>query len=67
MVSLYCYSMLEPHPLVVPVIEEVGFVFVVKLIHLKVDHDLGEGLRHILFIFLRMHNNLARCFTSIGA
>ncbi|XP_029129889.1 serine/threonine-protein phosphatase 7 long form homolog isoform X2 [Cajanus cajan] len=34
----------EPHPLIVPILEEVGFSGVAKLRHLKVDHALITAL-----------------------
>jgi len=39
-VSFYCHSMAEPHPSIVPIIQEAGFGSVAKLRHLKVDHGL---------------------------
>ena len=38
--SSYYHSMSEPHPTIVPVIENVGFGGVAKLRHLKVNHGL---------------------------
>jgi len=34
----------EPHPSIVPVIQEAGFGSVAKLRHLKVDHGLVSAL-----------------------
>ena len=42
--SSYCHSMPEPHPSIVPIIQEAGFGGVAKLRHLKVDHDLVTAL-----------------------
>ena len=42
--SSYCHSMPEPHPIIVPVIQEAGFGGLAKLRHLKVDHDLMTTL-----------------------
>ncbi|XP_020208139.1 serine/threonine-protein phosphatase 7 long form homolog [Cajanus cajan] len=40
----YRHSMSEPHPLIVPILEEVGFSGVANLRHLKVDHALITAL-----------------------
>ena len=42
--SSYCHSMSEPHPSIVPVIQEAEFGCVAKLRHLKVDHGLVTAL-----------------------
>ena len=42
--SSYCHSMPEPHPTIVPIIQEAGFGGVAKLRHLKVDHGLMTAL-----------------------
>jgi len=43
-VSSYCHSMPEPHPSIVPIIQEAQFSGVDKLRHLKVDHSLVTAL-----------------------
>ena len=42
--SSYYHSMPEPHPSIVPIIQEAGFGGVAKLRHLKVDHSLVTAL-----------------------
>jgi len=43
-VSSYCHSMPEPHPSIVPIIQEAWFDGVAKLRYLKVDHGLVATL-----------------------
>jgi len=43
-VESYCHSMAEPHPLTIPILEQVGFGEIAKLRHLKVDHALVTSL-----------------------
>ena len=42
--SSYYHSIHEPHPSIVPVIQEAGFGGMAKLRHLKVDHGLVTAL-----------------------
>ncbi|XP_027357191.1 protein MAIN-LIKE 2-like [Abrus precatorius] len=44
MISSFCHSMPEPSPLIVPILEQLGFAGVAKLRHLKVDHALITAL-----------------------
>ncbi|XP_027337555.1 serine/threonine-protein phosphatase 7 long form homolog [Abrus precatorius] len=44
MISSFFHSMPEPNPLIVPLLEELGFAGVAKLRHLKVDHALITAL-----------------------
>ncbi|XP_027362864.1 protein MAIN-LIKE 2-like [Abrus precatorius] len=40
MISSFCHSMPEPSPLIVPILEQLDFIRVAKLRHLKVNHAL---------------------------
>jgi len=43
-VESYCHSMVEPHPLTIPILEQAGFGEIEKLRHLKMDHALVISL-----------------------
>ncbi|XP_027348160.1 protein MAIN-LIKE 2-like [Abrus precatorius] len=44
MISSFCHSMPKPNPVIVPILEQLGFAGVVKLRHLKVDQALVTTL-----------------------